>query len=145
MSRLENLPSHCSLAKLLFSFTLGWPAYLFFNVSGRPYDKAWVNHFDPWSPIFRWAGRAVLSGREGKLFGCRVVLWCPTASGPLLPLEPQARCDLGCTKGQDAACGAATRQACGGTWRQTTDTHETKRLPFASLLQQAGAGRDCGV
>ncbi|PRW57598.1 fatty acid delta-12 [Chlorella sorokiniana] len=40
------------LAKLLFSFTLGWPAYLFFNVSGRPYDKSWVNHFDPWSPIF---------------------------------------------------------------------------------------------
>ncbi len=50
-------PSHpCrSLAKLLFSFTLGWPLYLFFNVSGRPYDKAWVNHFDPWSPIFRCA------------------------------------------------------------------------------------------
>lgn len=53
------LPLHYnrSLAKLLFSFTLGWPAYLFFNVSGRPYDKAWVNHFDPWSPIFRCGPR----------------------------------------------------------------------------------------
>lgn len=64
--RLNRLNHSCplslprSLAKLLFSFTLGWPAYLFFNVSGRPYEKSWVNHFDPWSPIFRrgwgWCG-----------------------------------------------------------------------------------------
>lgn len=34
--------------------TIGWPLYLFFNASGRPYPgHRWVNHFDPWSPIFR--------------------------------------------------------------------------------------------
>ncbi|KAL4436995.1 hypothetical protein ABPG75_004134 [Micractinium tetrahymenae] len=40
------------LIKLLGTVTVGWPLYLFFNVSSRPYDKKWVNHFDPWSPIF---------------------------------------------------------------------------------------------
>lgn len=42
------------LAKLLASFTIGWPLYLCFNVSGRPYPGSfWVNHFNPYSPIFR--------------------------------------------------------------------------------------------
>ena len=40
------------LVKLVGSLTLGWPAYLLFNVKSRPYEKGWVNHFDPWSPIF---------------------------------------------------------------------------------------------
>ena len=42
------------LASILFALTLGWPAYLLFNVSGRPtYPKgSWPNHFAPSSPIF---------------------------------------------------------------------------------------------
>lgn len=39
------------LGHLLFAFLLGWPSYLLFNASGRPYDR-WANHFDPYSPIF---------------------------------------------------------------------------------------------
>jgi omega-6 fatty acid desaturase (delta-12 desaturase) len=38
---------------LIISSTLGWPLYLFFNIASRPYpNNKWVNHFDPWSPIF---------------------------------------------------------------------------------------------
>nr|BAB78716.1 delta12 fatty acid desaturase [Chlorella vulgaris] len=40
------------LVKLFITLTLGWPLYLAFNVASRPYEKSWVNHFDPWSPIF---------------------------------------------------------------------------------------------
>lgn len=41
------------LIKLLGALFLGWPMYLWFNVKSRPYPgHAWVNHFDPWSPIF---------------------------------------------------------------------------------------------
>jgi omega-6 fatty acid desaturase (delta-12 desaturase) len=41
------------LVKLAGSLTLGWPLYLLFNVKSRPYEgHSWVNHFDPWSPIF---------------------------------------------------------------------------------------------
>jgi hypothetical protein len=46
-------PRACSLVKLFITLTLGWPLYLAFNVASRPYEKSWVNHFDPWSPIFR--------------------------------------------------------------------------------------------
>lgn len=31
---------------------LGWPGYLLANLSGRPYNAKWVNHFMPSSPIF---------------------------------------------------------------------------------------------
>ncbi len=36
---------------LLAQQIFGWPLYLFFNATGRPYDR-WANHFDPYSPIF---------------------------------------------------------------------------------------------
>lgn len=42
------------LGAILFTLTLGWPAYLCFNVSGRPTFPrgSWPNHFTPSSPIF---------------------------------------------------------------------------------------------
>lgn len=40
------------LVKLVGTVTFGWPLYLFFNSSSHHYEKKWVNHFDPWSPIF---------------------------------------------------------------------------------------------
>lgn len=41
------------LVRLSGTLTIGWPLYLLFNVASRPYpDSWWVNHFDPWSPIF---------------------------------------------------------------------------------------------
>lgn len=39
-------------AFIFVTLTMGWPAYLFFNVTGRPYKSRWVNHFDPYSEIF---------------------------------------------------------------------------------------------
>ena len=38
---------------LLLTLIVGWPLYLFINATGRPYDHWPVNHFDPYSPIFR--------------------------------------------------------------------------------------------
>jgi hypothetical protein len=43
----------CSLVKLFGTLTVGWPLYLFLNVSSHPYEESWVNHFNPYSPIFR--------------------------------------------------------------------------------------------
>jgi omega-6 fatty acid desaturase (delta-12 desaturase) len=42
------------IGMMVVMFTLGWPAYLFANVTGnQSYDpKRWVNHFVPTSPIF---------------------------------------------------------------------------------------------
>ena len=39
---------------IAFALTLGWPAYLLFNASGRPTfpEGSWPNHFSPSSPIF---------------------------------------------------------------------------------------------
>nr|AIB55752.1 delta-12 fatty acid desaturase [Fragaria x ananassa]QUE41923.1 omega-6 fatty acid desaturase endoplasmic reticulum isozyme 2 [Fragaria x ananassa] len=39
------------LITIIFTLTLGWPLYLAFNVSGRPYDR-FACHYDPYSPIF---------------------------------------------------------------------------------------------
>ncbi|XP_076897431.1 acyl-lipid (9+3)-(E)-desaturase-like [Bidens hawaiensis] len=36
---------------LFITLTLGWPLYLAFNVSGRPYDR-FACHYDPSSPIY---------------------------------------------------------------------------------------------
>ncbi|XP_062017651.1 delta(12)-acyl-lipid-desaturase-like [Rosa rugosa] len=39
------------LISIVFTLTLGWPLYLAFNVSGRPYDR-FACHYDPYGPIF---------------------------------------------------------------------------------------------
>ena len=39
------------LGSIAIVLTIGWPLYLFFNASGRKYDR-FANHFDPYSPIF---------------------------------------------------------------------------------------------
>jgi len=36
---------------LTVTLTLGWPLYLAFNVSGRPYDR-FASHYDPYGPIY---------------------------------------------------------------------------------------------
>ncbi|KAJ6698573.1 OMEGA-6 FATTY ACID DESATURASE CHLOROPLASTIC [Salix purpurea] len=36
---------------LTITLTLGWPLYLAFNVSGRPYDR-FACHYDPYGPIY---------------------------------------------------------------------------------------------
>ncbi|KAK4772895.1 hypothetical protein SAY87_027914 [Trapa incisa] len=39
------------LITLTITLTLGWPLYLIFNVSGRPYDR-FACHYDPYGPIY---------------------------------------------------------------------------------------------
>ncbi|WOL13964.1 hypothetical protein Cni_G22744 [Canna indica] len=45
------------VSTLAVTLTLGWPLYLAFNVSGRPYPRL-ASHFDPLSPIFSIRERA---------------------------------------------------------------------------------------
>ena len=50
----DALPIASAAQRLLAIFltlTIGWPAYLLFNTSGRPYERR-ASHFDPASPIF---------------------------------------------------------------------------------------------
>ncbi|XVE96102.1 hypothetical protein REPUB_Repub02eG0192200 [Reevesia pubescens] len=37
---------------LTIQLTLGWPLYLAFNVSGRPYEEGFACHFNPYGPIY---------------------------------------------------------------------------------------------
>ncbi|WCJ34006.1 Delta(12)-fatty-acid desaturase [Euphorbia peplus] len=46
---LNNPPGR--IVTLTVTLTLGWPLYLAFNVSGRPYDR-FACHFDPNAPIY---------------------------------------------------------------------------------------------
>lgn len=46
---LNNLPGR--VLTLAVTLTLGWPLYLAFNVSGRPYDR-FASHYDPYDPIY---------------------------------------------------------------------------------------------
>ena len=54
--------------KIAIGVFLGWPLYLFFNVASRPYPKrTWVNHFDPWSPIFSKRERVEVAVSDAAL------------------------------------------------------------------------------
>lgn len=58
------------LFRLATSLLLGWPLYLLFNVASRPYpEKLWVNHFDPWSPIFSKRERIEVAVTDAALVG----------------------------------------------------------------------------
>ncbi|PNT52105.1 hypothetical protein POPTR_001G012500v4 [Populus trichocarpa] len=46
---LNNPPGRA--LSLAVSLLIGWPLYLTFNVSGRPYDR-FACHYDPYSPIY---------------------------------------------------------------------------------------------
>ncbi|KAF4370706.1 hypothetical protein F8388_025085 [Cannabis sativa] len=52
---LNNPPGR--FLTLTITLTLGWPLYLAFNVSGRPYDR-FACHFDPYGPIYSDRERA---------------------------------------------------------------------------------------
>ncbi|CAN1133638.1 FAD12 [Linum perenne] len=47
---LNNPPGH--VFYIFFTLTLGWPLYLAFNLSGRPYD-GFASHFYPLSPMYK--------------------------------------------------------------------------------------------
>ncbi|XP_062112216.1 delta(12)-fatty-acid desaturase FAD2-like [Humulus lupulus] len=52
---LNNPPGR--FLTLFITLTMGWPLYLAFNVSGRPYDR-FACHFDPYGPIYSDRERA---------------------------------------------------------------------------------------
>jgi omega-6 fatty acid desaturase (delta-12 desaturase) len=56
------------LAHMTFMFTLGWPMYLLFNLSGHEYPR-WANHFDPYSPIFSKRERLEVLISDAALLG----------------------------------------------------------------------------
>lgn len=59
--------------RLFGTLTIGWPLYLFFNVASRPYPgHLWVNHFDPWSPIFSKRERFEIAVSDAAL---ALVIW----------------------------------------------------------------------
>ncbi len=41
-----------SFIYMCFTFTVGWPLYLLFNVTGQKYNRR-ANHFEPSSPLYR--------------------------------------------------------------------------------------------
>nr|GMC79412.1 delta(12)-fatty-acid desaturase FAD2-like [Ipomoea batatas] len=52
---------------LLVQLTLGWPLYLMFNVSGRPYPR-FACHYDPYSPIYSDRERAQIFLSDAGIF-----------------------------------------------------------------------------
>jgi len=61
------------LIRLIGTVTIGWPLYLFFNAASRPYpERSWVNHFDPWSPIFSKRERLEIAISDAALIA---VIW----------------------------------------------------------------------
>ncbi|KAL6768564.1 FAD2 [Auxenochlorella protothecoides x Auxenochlorella symbiontica] len=54
------------LAHIAVALLLGWPLYLAFNASSRPYPR-FANHFDPWSPIFSKRERAEVALSDAAL------------------------------------------------------------------------------
>lgn len=66
---------------IVITLVLGWPLYLFFNATGRPYSRNSafnlpVNHFMPSSPIFQPKERnLVLMSDLGVLMGLAGLYW----------------------------------------------------------------------
>ncbi|CAL0316452.1 unnamed protein product [Lupinus luteus] len=59
---------------LLITLTLGWPLYLTFNVSGRPYDR-FANHFHPYAPMYSDRERLLIFVSDAAVFGVTYVLF----------------------------------------------------------------------
>lgn len=55
-----------SMFFMLVMVTVGWPAYLAFNIAGQPYDRR-ANHFETNSPLFRPADASDVAVSD---FGC---------------------------------------------------------------------------
>jgi omega-6 fatty acid desaturase (delta-12 desaturase) len=48
-----------SVITIIVMLTVGWPGYLFFNMTGQKYDRR-ANHFEPFSPLFRGTERSAV-------------------------------------------------------------------------------------
>ncbi|KAK4279503.1 hypothetical protein QN277_011277 [Acacia crassicarpa] len=70
---LNNNPLGRALS-LLITLTLGWPLYLAFNVSGRPYDR-FASHYNPYAPIYSNRERLLIYISDVCVFGVTYVLY----------------------------------------------------------------------
>ncbi|GLT65826.1 hypothetical protein SLA2020_382320 [Shorea laevis] len=69
---LNNPPGR--LLTLVITLTLGWPLYLAFNVSGRPYDR-FACHFDPYGPIYNDRERLQIYISDAGIFAVSYALY----------------------------------------------------------------------
>lgn len=74
---LNNPPGR--ILVLVVQLTLGWPLYLMFNVSGRPYDR-FACHFDPNSPIYTDRERLQIFVSDAGIFAVLYGLYCLVAA-----------------------------------------------------------------
>nr|ACH43025.1 omega-6 fatty acid desaturase [Glycine max] len=61
-------------ASLLITLTIGWPLYLAFNVSGRPYD-GFASHYHPYAPIYSNRERLLIYVSDVALFSVTYLLY----------------------------------------------------------------------
>ncbi|XP_016176855.1 omega-6 fatty acid desaturase, endoplasmic reticulum isozyme 1 isoform X3 [Arachis ipaensis] len=59
---------------LFITLTLGWPLYLAFNVSGRPYDR-FASHYDPYAPIYSNRERLLIYVSDSSVFAVTYLLY----------------------------------------------------------------------
>ncbi|KAL6341238.1 hypothetical protein AAG906_032356 [Vitis piasezkii] len=59
---------------LVITLTLGWPLYLAFNVSGRPYNR-FACHYDPYGPIYSDRERLQIYISDAGIFTASYVLY----------------------------------------------------------------------
>ncbi|KAM0941521.1 putative acyl-CoA (9+3)-desaturase [Dioscorea sansibarensis] len=64
---------------LFITLTLGWPLYLAFNVSGRPYPR-FACHFDPYGPIYSDRERAQIFISDAGILAVSFLLYRLAAS-----------------------------------------------------------------
>ncbi|XP_056682747.1 omega-6 fatty acid desaturase, endoplasmic reticulum isozyme 2-like isoform X1 [Spinacia oleracea] len=69
---MNNPPGR--LVSLIITLVLGWPLYLLFNASGRPYDR-FACHFDPNGPIFSTRERAQVLVSDLGVLGVLFLLY----------------------------------------------------------------------
>lgn len=70
------------LCSIVVTLTLGWPAYLLFNTTGRNYHKPGTNHFNPNSSIFADSERTAVMISDAALLVVISLLsvWAATTS-----------------------------------------------------------------
>lgn len=68
---------------LTVTLTLGWPLYLAFNVSGRPYDR-FACHFDPYGPIYSDRERLQIFISDAGILAMIYSLYCLVAAKGLV-------------------------------------------------------------
>eukprot|EP00899_Mesostigma_viride_P000822 jgi/Mesvir1/10740/Mv13812-RA.1 len=59
---------------IFLTLTVGWPLYLLFNMTGRPYPRA-ADHFRPTSPIFNNSERTQVAMSDVGLVVVALLLW----------------------------------------------------------------------